>query len=289
MLRIPPLGKGITAVLLFGSVPCTIRYIELDSIAIGVVRLLIAAIGLYFLIRAKLAWDPSAYSKREWIMTALGGIIFGLHWLFYFLGIKLASASLGALGFSTYGIQLILLGWLLRLNPVHPRHVLGVMLAVSGSILIIPEFSLESELTIGLLSGFLSGTFYALLPVLHKRNSRVPDDVRACGQFAFALLIFVPLIPFSNFKAPLFDWSLVVYLGVVVTLIAHTLWVHASTALPTTTTSIVSYLYLPAAIFLSWLLIDEDLTGRMLLGAGLILTGNLIGLDKEEQKAKTSA
>jgi drug/metabolite transporter (DMT)-like permease len=274
--RFSPLGKGLIALMLFGSVPCTVRFIALDSIAIGIVRLGLSAIGLgVLLLGTKKLVQMSA---REWRLTALAGLAFGFHWLFYFLGIKLSSASMGALGFSTYGVQLIVLGWVLRLNPVRVTDLVGVGLAVFGSVLVIPEFSLESKYTLGLLSGILSGTFYAVLPIIHQKNKSVPDDLRAWGQFAFAFLVFLPLLSYAQWEASLFEWGLAVYLALVVTLIGHTLWVHASTALPTTTTSIISYLYLPTAIHLGWSLLGEELTLQMLLGAACILIGNVVGL-----------
>lgn len=277
-----PLLRGLFALLLFGSVPCTIRFIQLDSIAIGIVRLSLAAIGLGIIVRLKQSHTISILSKREWFLTILAGLAFGLHWLFYFLGIKLSSASLGALGFSTYGAQLIVLSWLLNINEITIRHVIGVILAIVGSIVLIPEFQLHSNITIGLLSGFLSGTFYALLPVIHKKNNSIPDDIRALGQFVFALCIFIPLTPFATWEASAFEWSLALYLGLIVTLIGHTLWVQASTALPTYTTSVISYLYLPAAVFLSWLLLDEEITPAILAGGILIISGNLVALQPQK-------
>jgi drug/metabolite transporter (DMT)-like permease len=273
-----PLIKGLVALLLFGSVPCTVRYVSFNSITIGVVRLAVASAGLGLLLLGLKRFQK--LSSREWRFIVCAGIAFGLHWLFYFIGIKYSSAALGALGFSTYGIQLIILGWVLKLNPVRLTHVLGVLLAVFGSILVVPEFSLESDVTIGLMSGILSGTFYAVLPVLHQKNKSVDDDVRAWGQFTFALLVFLPLAPYGTWIGSVFEWGLVLYLGVVVTLVGHTLWVHASTALPTTTTSLISYLYLPTAIFLGWLLLDEVVDQQVIVGAGCILLGNLIGLYK---------
>lgn len=277
-----PLVRGLAALLLFGSVPCTIRFIQLDSIAIGVVRLSLAALGLGIVVWLKHAHTISSLSKRDWCLTILAGLAFGLHWLFYFLGIKLASASLGALGFSTYGAQLIVLSWILKVNEITIRHCIGVGLAILGSIVLIPEFQLQSDITIGLLSGFLSGTFYALLPVIHKKNNAIPNDIRALGQFVFALCIFIPLTPFATWEASAFEWSLALYLGLIVTLIGHTLWVQATTALPTYTTSVISYLYLPAAVFLSWLFLDEEITPAILAGGFLIIFGNLIALQPQK-------
>src|SRR5690606_31534458 len=110
-------------------------------------------------------------------------------WLFYFWGIKLGGAAIGALGFSTYGVQLALLGRILKLNELRPGHVAALTLALTGSALIMVEPGSSEHATLGLLSGIVSGTFYAALPVLHQRHRSIPNDIRALGQFSFALLI----------------------------------------------------------------------------------------------------
>jgi drug/metabolite transporter (DMT)-like permease len=233
-----PLLKALLALLLFGSVPCTVKYVGFDPIAIGILRLSIAAIGL-----TGLLWSTKrlpSLSRSELKILVCAGLFFGGHWLFYFFGIKLGGAAIGALGFSTYGIQLALLGSILKLHAVQKAHGIALLLAIVGSVLIISSPDIKEQAVWGLLSGILSGTFYALLPVLHQRNQGLPDEVRALGQFAFALLVFLPLLPYASFSATPFDWLLTVYLGLIVTLIGHTLWVQASTAMPTSTTGIVS-------------------------------------------------
>ncbi len=270
------------ALALFGSVPVSVRFMSFNSITIGLVRLGLAALGI--LLIALFRKKFSGISRRHLGVMLLLGLAFGLHWLFYFLGIKLASASLGALGFSTYGIQLIILGWLLRRNKVMPTDVAGVLLAVLGSILVVPDYSFESNQTLGLILGIISGFFYAILPIIHQKNSTIPNELRTLGQFAFGLLVFLPFLGQANWQGSINEWLVLLYLSLVVTLLGHTLWVHATTVLSTTTNSVISYLYLPVALMLSTSLLGETVSLRILTGALLIIAGNILSLSFQHKQ-----
>ena len=105
------------ATVLFGSVPASIRLVGLDSIALGIVRLVLGTVGMAVIIalqRRSTLGEFFALLRREWWALLAMGLMFGLHWLTYFLSIKLGGASIGTLGLSTYGAQLPLLGWALR-------------------------------------------------------------------------------------------------------------------------------------------------------------------------------
>lgn len=105
----PALLSALVATVLFGSVPACVRLVHLDSIALGIVRLVLGSVGMAAVMAAQRRGSVRAFAtqvRREWAVMAAMGILFGLHWLTYFLSIKVASASIGTLGFSTYGAQL---------------------------------------------------------------------------------------------------------------------------------------------------------------------------------------
>src|SRR5215213_3589162 len=77
---------------------------------------------------------------------------------------------------------------------VDRRHrwsdVAAVLLAVTGAILIVPQFTLANDIALGMLLATISAFFYATLPLLHQRWSHIATPMRTLGQFAFALLCF---------------------------------------------------------------------------------------------------
>ena len=69
-------------------------------------------------------------------------------------------------------------------------------------------------------------------------------------------------------------------LAVVCTLVQHTLWTRLTTRLPTLTTSVLFYLAVPVTLVLGVTVLGERVSGWMLGGAALIVSGNLLALTK---------
>lgn len=230
-----------------------------------------------------------SWNSRTAKALLLVGLAFGIHWLTFFMSIKTANAAIGAIGFSTYGIHLIVLGWLFRRGRVIGIDVVGLVLACVGTWLLIPEFSFQNDHTIGLLIGIFSGFAAALLPLLHQHYADIDGNLRAWGQFTFALIVFGCLQPWAAWNLQMKDVPLILYLGLGIALVGHGLWVHAITALSTTTTSILSYLYLPMSLLISFVALGEKMSGRALLGTGLVLVANAIVIYSQHRRGAMKA
>ncbi len=284
------------ATVLFGSVPACIRVVQLDSIAIGILRLVLGAAGMAAIMaveRRSTLGEFFARLRREWRVLVAMGLLFGLHWLTFFIAIRHASASIGTLGFSTYGAQLPLLGWALGFGRPTRRAFVGVALAFVGTWLCLPSHNWSAIFSgpdaTGLAIGVVSGTAYAFLPLLHQRHSHMDHELRTWAQFALALPVFLPLAPWATWSLSMTDVLLMIYLGLVVTLIGHLLWVKATTELPIETTSVLSYLQLPVTLAMNWLLVAEELTLPMFAGATLIVLANALALGRRSPAAEELA
>jgi len=307
-LDYPPVPKisrsalisALVAMLVFGSVPACIRLVALDSIAIGIVRLTLGAVGMAAIMAAQrrsTLGEFFAELRREWWVLWAIGLLFGLYWLTYFLSIKWSTASIGTPGFSTYGAQLPLLGWLCGFGRPTRAALAGVALAFVGTWLCLPVAEgtasstgiWESSTAIGLAIGALSGTTYAFLPLLHQRHARMDHEIRTWAQFALALPLFLPLAPWAKWSFTLNDLLLMLHLGLVVTLIGHFLWVKATTELRIETTSVLSYLQLPVTLAMNWLLVNDKFTTPMLAGATLIVLANALALGWRSRAAEELA
>ena len=255
------------------------RLVHLNAYTLGIVRLGLASLGMTVLLcaRGELSWNRlRELDRTTWRVLISVGLMFGIHWLLFFSSIKLASAAVGAIGFSTYGLHLLLLGWLLGFGTVGKWDLLGLALACGGTYLLIPEFSLENTQTLGLIIGILSGLAAAMLPLLHQQHAAVDANLRAWGQFTFALPVFLLLWPLTDWHILPRDIPLILYLGLVIALVGHGMWVHVTSVLSTTVISVLSYLYLPCSLLFAFLLLGESekLTGRTLMGTILVLLAN---------------
>ncbi|QDT01305.1 DMT family transporter [Adhaeretor mobilis] len=287
-LRIPLL-KAAIAILLFGTVPAALSHVSTDSFSLGLVRLLVPAIALTaMLAAAKQLHQVGQLTWTQWKVVITIGLLFGLHWLTYFLSIKEGSAAIGAIGFTTYGVQIPLLGWLFGFGRPSLRTFAALGLALCGaafcvldSLTEVPALSSTDQpkqLGAWIIVGVLSGTIYAALPLLHQRYAEIPNAVRTWGQFAFALPVFLLTAPLAEWNFPVDQLWLIVYLSLVITLAAHFLWIQAATVLPISITGVLAYLQLPTSLAFAWLLIDEPITLSMLFGAALVIVANAMAI-----------
>ncbi len=281
------LAAAFIAVALFGCIPVLVKLVSANAWTIGVVRLSVATLGLFVLIR--LRGRLPRLASRDLLRLAVIGAIFFAHWLTYFLAIKASSASIGAIGLSTYGVYLLILGATFGHGRLHAIDVVAVLLAIAGAVAIVPSFDLDDDVTLGMALATLSAFLYATLPLLHQRWAHMPSRIRALGQFAFALFFFLLFLPKTEWALSPRDWAGLAFLALGSTLIGHSLWVAVTTRLSPYATSIVYYGNLPVAIVLSIVVLGEALRPRTAFGAALILAGSLLGLGSQWRRNALAA
>lgn len=271
--------EGILAAILFGSTPVFIKKVTANAITIGLVRLSIATLFMYLIfIGAK---KLKALDKKDWKALMLIGLVFGIHWVSYFYAVKVSTPSIAILGLTCFGIYLILFGWIFQGKKPGLLEWFTVLMAVGGNLLIVPEFSLSNDITVGLLIGLGSGLFFAMLPLLQQRNAHILSYTRAFGQYGFGLIFFGLFSFQADFNLPDSDWYYLIVLALVCTVGAHTLWLRATTHLPNAASSVIYYLSIPVAMLVSYLFLDEHMPANKIMGACLIIFANLLGISRQ--------
>ena len=264
------------ALFFFGCIAVVVKFVSANPITIGIARLAITVTILLPLLA--MSGRLKGISRTEVRPLAVMGVVFALHWLAFFFSIKVGSASIATIGLSTYGVHLVVLGWFFNHGRITPVDLFVLALAVVGSVLVVPEFNVRNQEVLGLGLGVLSGFFYAFLPILHQRNSHISAFTRALGQFTFALIVFLLFWPLSEWNLTARDWLGLAFLGILCTLVGHTLWVRVTTTLSTRTTSVIYYLYVPVSLVLSVVVLRERVGAAMISGAGLIILANVVGV-----------
>lgn len=259
------------AVLTMSTVPVLIKFTAANEVTIGIARLSIALL----LITPWIIRGLKPLTRNDWFALVIIGLVFAVHWLSYFASIKLATPTIAAMAISTYGVQYLLLAWLFNNEKFSLIDWLAIGTCFLGCVVVVPDWSLENETTLGIGIGLFSALLYATLPLLHQRSKQLSNGVRTWGQFAFALLFMLPLWPLSDWNLGLQDLMALLCLGVVSTVIAHGLWVKASTELPPLFTSLIYYLYVPFAMLQSVFFLDEALSAEKLIGAAMIVFSSI--------------
>lgn len=267
---------ALTSVATMAMVPVLVSSVAANEVTIGMVRVFIACLVLTPL----LLWQKrfSGLQRKDWLAMLAIGMVFGLHWWTYFYAIKNSTPSLGALSLTTYGIHLVWINSLISRQKPKLSDVIAILLCFCGCIIVVPSADISHHVTQAFLVGVFSGFLYALLPFFHQRVAHLSTVLHSWGQFSFAGLFFLLFWPQMDWRLSVNDWQLLIILGVVSTLIAHTLWVKASTELPSIVVSAFYYLYIPIAMALSYFFLDEVMTTSKLLGAALIVVSCLLGI-----------
>ncbi len=264
---------AITLILMAG-IPVFIKFTVANPLTIGIFRLIVATLLIFLFFRP---YKQRKLIRKSMLVPLISiGILFALHWLTYFWSIKLATASIGILGMSTYGIHLIFLGWGIRKEKPGPFDFIALGIAIFGTYFIVPEFSFSNQTTIGILLGIFSGFCFALLPILHQQHQEIPERIRIFSQFFFALVVFLFFIPWADWKLQSVDWWSLVYLAIPGTFIAHSLWVRVTTRLSTVISSLIFYLIVPMTMVISHFWLAEPMPIEKIIGAVLIVIGNIL-------------
>lgn len=264
---------ALLSVVLMATVPTMIKFTSATIETMSLVRLGIALLVLTPLMIFNRAFR--GMTRHDWLWLLMAGICFACHWWTFAYAIKTAGAGMGAIATSTFGIHLLLLNNLIYRQPVRPIEMLMIALCVLGCYLVVPKTTGGSSVVVGFLVGVLSAFLYGVLPLMHRRIIHLPTLTRTWGQFVFGGLCFLTLWPRTHWSLTAADWWTLLALGVVGTLIAHSLWVKASSELPGIMTSSIYYLHSPMSVTVGWLILDEQITEMTLAGMALIIGANL--------------
>lgn len=258
------------AVFLFGLAGLFGKFLDLPATIIVLGRTGFAALTLgIWLTYRQFPWRPSRI--QDWLGFALLGALLAFHWFSFFYSIQLSTVAIGLLTFSSFPIFVTLLEpWWFGV-PLRRRDGLVAVTVTVGVALVIPEYNLSANATVGALWGLAAGLSFAVLQLLNKgyrkRYGAVAIAFHQDG-FAFLSLLLVSPLPVS---LTLSEWGLLMVLGIACTALAHTLFIESLSALRTQLASVISSLEPVYGIALAVLLLQENPDGRILLGGSLIL------------------
>ena len=271
------------AIIIFAFVPVAVKFTNANPFTIGLFRLVVATglIGLVY--RKKIEWR-SLFSINErksvWKLIVIGMAFIG-HWLTYTFSIKVSGPSICVLGMATYGVQLIFYGSLFLGYHVRAKNIICLLFILVGVALVIPSWDFSNNTTLGLMLALISASFYAIIPIMLQKSHEFSQETRIFSQFGVAMigyLFFIGKTEWASLAAN--DWWALLFLAVLGTFIAHSLWTRVTSRIPTTTSGVIYYLITPAAMMLSHFMLGEELTFKQQIGGLIILVAALLNTVK---------
>ncbi len=247
------------------------------------VRFAIASGLLMIFIRSRSTLKPKLQRKHiVWLLLLGLTGIFGYNALF-FEGLKTVEASRAALIIANTPITIALLSVIFLKEKLTLLRSLGILISISGALLVISRGKLsvftDQSLTWGelcILGCVLCWAVYSLI------GKVVMTDLLPLQGVTYACVIgtvalFFPAVAEGLFRQvggySLFVWLHLIYLGVFATVVGFIIFYQGIRQIGPVKTGLFINLVPIFAVILSVIFLHESVTKSLIVGAGLVITG----------------
>ena len=267
--------------VLFGLTGILGALIRFDAVAITAGRAGFAATALLVLALVQRRPLLQGLGPRRAGIVLASGFLLAVHWITFFMAVKVGGVAVATLGFASFPAFIALLDVMLFRERIGRAEGTMLALVTLGLVLVTPSFDVGDQGTVGLLWGLASGLSFAGLAICNRRGSRGMDAIQvAFWQNLVVALLVLPLLGLGlaggAAAIDLASWFWLVVLGVLCTGLAHTLFVKSLESLDARSAGMIIALEPVYAIACAWWLFGEEPSGRMLVGASLIILATVL-------------
>ncbi len=204
----------------------------------------------------------------------ISGVFLTAHWVTYFFALQISTVALAMLSMFTYPVITVLFEPIYLNKPFRFIQIPIAFIALAGVYIMMPDFNISNQHTLGILTGLLSAFLYTGRNLLLKKYATGEDGlVVMCQQLFVVALLTLPFLffkPVTIFELKAF-WYYLLILGVVTTAIGHSFFVKSLRHFSASTVGIISNLTPVVGIILGIFFLYENLSQNILIGGSLIL------------------
>ena len=263
------------AVVLLGGTGLFSKIIPLNAIDITLGRSLFACLALCLFVRA--GREHLRLERRLDYFIAVGlGVLMAARWATYFASMQYAGVSVGMIAMFTFPVITVLLEPLFEKTRLAWQDMLSALVVVIGIVLIVPEISLDNDVTLGVGLGVISAVLYAVRNLsLRKYFSHYSGARSMAWQ---TLIIVLCLLPFSDLTSTQQDtsvWLLLLALGTAFTALPHALVANSLAHLRAKTFSLIACMQPFYGVIFAIILLNESPGWQTLLGGILVTSASI--------------
>lgn len=262
-------------VILLGGTALFSRLVPLSAIDITLIRSVFACVALFaFLFLAK--DKVKLHCRRDYAIAVGLGILMALHWVTYFAAMQYAGVSVGMIALFTFPVITVLIEPLFEKTGLVWQDIVSALAVVAGVYLIVPESTLENEITLGVLIGIASAVLYAFRNIIHRKHFKQYSGAKAMAwQTLVISIVMLPTIGSSIAQASTHDWLMLLLLGTVFTALPHALIAASLRHLRAKTFSLIACMQPLYGVALAIVVLDESPTLSTLIGGILITSASV--------------
>ena len=269
-------------VMLFSFSGIIAQYVEVPSILAAMGRVVCSSTLLFIIAKIKknsLKLD----SKKDYVAIVLTGTVLAVHWVTFFHSIQTSTVAIGAITFTTFPLFITFIEPFVFHERLKMKSIIRAVFVLIGVIITVPEFSLDNQMTIGILWGMVSSFTYAIATMANRYFSKKYSSRVVCiyeqGTAAIVLLPSLFLVP-AVWRVQ--DILGIIFVGCICTAFAYSFYITAQRRVKAQTAGIIAGMETVYGIFFAFALLGEIPTVRELIGGAVILGVSIItSLDKK--------
>ncbi len=272
----------ILSMIIFGTIGFVVRYIDLTaseraflSSSIGCLFLLL----IFKLMKKRMAWNVI---KKNLIFLFFSSVALAGNWVFLYGSYDYTTIANATLGYYFAPVFVMILSPFILKEPLMKKKMICIIIAVMGLLLIVSEGIRATHISdvIGLGFGLTAAIFYAALLLLNPFIKGL--DKLACTiiQLGFTAALLMPYVfvteGFGIFSVSASSLPYIFILGIVNTGLGFWLFFVGMKNLSGQSIAMLSYVDPFVAIFISAIILQENMTMIQLLGGILLLGSTLL-------------
>lgn len=259
------------AALLLGGTALFSKLIPYSAVDIIAYRTLIC--GLVLVAIAKAMKQPLWINNISHLLLLLFcSSLFTVHWTAYFHAMQVSTVAIGIVSMFTFPVMTVLLEPLFNKTRIQGFDLGMGLLVLIGVFLIVPQFSLDNNVTQGVLFGLISALAVALRNIfVAKWLSRYSAFTIMSYHALVSSVILLPISAVAITSISLNNWALLFLLGTIFTAIPHTQKTYGLLHKSAKTVSMIVSLQVVYATIFAYFLLGEVANWQTILGGGLIL------------------
>ena len=274
----------IGAMTIFGTIGIFRKYIPLPSSLLALARGIIGTAFLLFLVlavkRDKLSIEAI---KRNFVFLVVSGAFIGFNWILLFEAYQYTTVATATLCYYMAPVIVVLVSPFLFKERLTSLKAICVAVALAGMVFVsgIPQsgFGGMSELK-GILLGLGAATLYAIVVILNQYIKDIPaydKTIMQLGTAAIAILPYTLLTEnFADISFTPVAVLMLLFVGIVHTGIAYTLYFGSMSGLKAQTIALFSYIDPVVAIILSAVILQENIGLWGVIGAVMVLGSTMV-------------
>ncbi len=237
---------------------------------------------LPFVLRSEQRQGLHHFSRRQWFwLVVLGLLFYAVTQGAQFLGLAYLPAITASLllNFTTSVVAVLGIFWLAEVPGL--RQWSGILLALVGSFIYFSGAVFDRNQVIGLVIvgvGVLANAVSSVLGRQINREKTIsPWLVTAISMGIGGTVLLASGIVLQGLpRLGLSSWAIILWLAVVNTAFAFTLWNHTLRTLSAVESTIINSTMMIQIAILAWIFLGEGLTPPKLLGLGLAAAGTFL-------------